>query len=193
MNFSIRMNSQVSTDAKAIFKMWLFLDRENIHLRNPSKTVVKDSMLFSLFDGAIDIKLDTLKSKRFDELGYDFYLLSLNNLKILKNLNDEEEDYLLLSTGKFDTFIIGINSKTGKSYRLSGFNGNDFFSLLADITEDPNSYPIFNQKISHKYFLNNFEVEKLNFKCLYEALRSKKIDRGKYPCLKRCSDPIVTH
>ena len=72
MSFSIKMNSQVSTDTKAIFKMWLFLDRENIHLRNPSKTVVKDNLLFLLFDGAIDIKLDTLKSKRFDELGYQF-------------------------------------------------------------------------------------------------------------------------
>ncbi len=189
LNFPYKIFSQVSTDAKSIFKMWLFLDKMNVYQRNP-KTTIKDDSLFSLFENVTDFKLDTLQSKGFDRIGYQFYLLHLNNLKILKDLNEDEAQSLLIFTGKFDSVIIGLNSKTGKSYRLLGFNGNDFLSFLIDITEN-NS--INNEGISQKKFFNEFKVEKLDFNCLNKALKDKNLDRRKYPCLIRYSDPIITH
>ena len=74
------------------------------------------------------------------------------------------------------------------TYRLKGFNGNDFLSFLRDFKE------IYKRKtdkaISSNKLIKKYKIPDVNFKCLYKGLRAKNIDIQKYPCLIRFSDPV---
>ena len=73
-----KIHAQSSTDAESMFKMWLFLDKENVQYRNTIKIdKTKDIALFSIFNNTVDFKIDTLKSAGLDNLGYSFYSLNL--------------------------------------------------------------------------------------------------------------------
>jgi hypothetical protein len=87
-------------------------------------------------------------------------------------------------------YVLCVNTISGRSYRLQGFYGNDFFSLLEDVKEE---YQKSNGKrLSTKSFLKNYSVEGIDFKCIYKGLRSG--DVKDYPCLKSCSDfTIIVH
>jgi hypothetical protein len=185
--------SQDSTDAKSVFKMWLFIDKENIYIRDSSKLVIKNDSLYTLFKISIDYKIDTLENKNFTRFGYEFYSISLNKCILLKELKYNDGQYLGMTSGLINTYIMCVNQKTGRSYRLFGFNGNDFLNFLSDVCEGFDSYPLSIAPILKKDFFNDYHIEGLDFKCLYDGLRAKKMDRKKYPCLKRCSDPISIH
>jgi hypothetical protein len=191
--FTIRIYSQDSIDVKSTFKMWLFLDMESVHLLHKKEAVVKNDSLYSLFKESRDYLFDTLASKDFKYFGYEFYSTMLSNSILLKDLKGDTGQYLGLFTGTMDTYILCVNKKTGKSYRLSGFNGNDFLNFLSDACEGFNSYSISIAPIPRNYILDNYHVDGLDFRCLYDGLRAKKMDRNKYRCLKRCSDPISIH
>jgi hypothetical protein len=186
MLFCMTFNSsaQNTTNAKALFKMWLFLDKLNVRDLEDTSKVSKDYLLFLAFYDVIELKLDTLTSQGFNALNYKFYSMSLDSLQ-LKKIPIKQEKELLLFAGGFKTFVIGVNHQTGQSYRLVGFNGNDFLSLLSDLKET--------NSVSNSMFFRNYKVEGLDFTCLYEGLRAKKKNIKQFPCLKRCSDPIISY
>ncbi len=197
--------AQVKTDAQSIFKMLIFLDRENSNFRGMDKMVFKNDSLYKEFSSVLYIKLDTLKIIR-DELSfgqpgvqYNFYQLMIydvtkrefaHNYSYKRKLSSDEEQFLGIFSGRGDSYIIAINKATGRSFRLRGFNSNDFLSFLADVKETYNG--IFGHKpLSTKAFFKNLQVENLDFECLYEGLSKKGINRNEYPCLLRISDPII--
>lgn len=78
--------------------------------------------------------------------------------------------------------------KNNRSFCLQGFNDNDFLAFLADFIEEYSDHNI--DKITVKGVLWNFKVEGLDFECLYQNLKQDKIDRDKYPCLKRVNELV---
>lgn len=185
------LKAQTNTDAEFLFKIWLFTDREN------SNGVYKNDSLFTAFSKTIDLKLE---KSEYNLLGieYQFYFLRLydiKNNKFIDNVSykrdlalDEIKNYTIPVNKYIGQYVIGLNPKTGMSYRLSGFNGNDFMGFLSDFKE---AFKLkYNRRLSSKKFLKQYHVEGIDFKCLYEGLKVKEVNRDKYPCLIRCSDPV---
>ncbi len=188
------LNAQSNTDANFIFKVWLFTDREG------SKEASKSDSLFTAFNAITELNLDKIDC---DLLGinYQFYHLRLYDIKNNKFINNvsysraiasnEIKNYSIPVNKYIGQYVIAINPRTGRSYRLSGFNGNDFLGFLSDFKEE------FKQKIksrlSNKKFLKGYYVEGIDFNCLYKGLKAQEVDRHKYPCLIRCSDPVSIH
>jgi hypothetical protein len=189
-----RLSAQVKTDAVSIFKMQIFLDKKNADFRGMDSTSVKGDSLYRSFCDVVELKLDTLKITGNYDLTksalapkYQFYRLLEYSYNRKLN-NNEQQFYWIFGRG---VSIIAINQKTGISYRLKGFNGNDFLGFLSDLKEE---YKEANdEKLTTKQFLNSYKVESMDFQCLYEGLISSELDRNKYPCLKRESDPVWVH
>jgi hypothetical protein len=179
---SFELFSQIQIDPISIFKMQLFLD---------SKNIIKNDSLYKAFSDVVDLKLDTLKIKGEYNLTksalspkYKFFQLKEHNYK--KELNEKELQLYWIFGDKVCS--IAINQETGKSYRLLGFNTNDFLSFLSDFRETYKEKQ--GEKLSVKQFLKNYAVSEIDFECLYKGLNNKEIDVKKYPCLVRSSDPI---
>jgi hypothetical protein len=182
--------AQKSTDVKDIFKMWLFMDRMNVSNDRDSLQVSKNYLLFKIFQETVDLKLDTLKSELLREMGYEFYSIRLDTSILWKDMPKRLERYLLLFTGTFNTFVLAVHPSLGKSYRLVGFNGNDFFNFLSDVKSGNSFYPY---PISQSDFFKSCKVDGVDFKCLYKGLSAKQVDKILFPCLNRVSDPIIIH
>jgi hypothetical protein len=187
---------QLTTDGKFLFKMWFFIEHVNQQARMENDFPMKDSTLFSMFNSTIDLKMDTLGKKGFDN---NFIFLSVAKMKNNMLVNDSaitynsKTKYLgYVSIPVYNCndlgYVLCVNSISGKSYRLQGFYGNDFFSLLQEIKED---YKKSNNKwLSTKSFLKNYGVDGIDFECIYKGLGSG--DAKDYPCLRSCSDFTIT-
>ena len=150
--------------------------------------------MFQYFVENLDLKLDTLRNTFPGH--YLFLRLPTKNTTTNKSITYHTE---LSNTDTFwfgsvddncEEYIVGINLKTGSSYRLRGFKGNDIFSLYRDIQhvrkfldEEPISF----NKFSRKY-----EVEHLDIRCLYNAFKHRRTDASRYPCLHTCEPKMIT-
>jgi len=183
--------SQIKTDATSIFKMQLFLDNKNLILTGLDTAIIRDDSLYNSFSDVVNLKLDTLEIKgnyylTKSSLSPKYKFFQLKEHSYRKALN-ELEMHLYRVFG--DTFCsIAINQETGKCYRLLGFNTNDFLSFLADFREEYREKQ--EKKLGVSYFLKNYSVNNIDFYCLNKGLKRHKVDRKKYPCLVRASDPI---
>lgn len=182
--------SQIKTDAVSVFKMHLFLDHKNVKFKESDSTIKNDSLYKAFTDVAI-LKLDSLaitgdynltKSALIPK--YKFFQLKEHSYK--KKLNEKELQLFWIFGDNVSS--IAINQETGKSYRLLGFDTNDFLSFLSDFLEDYKEKQ--GEKLTVKQFFKNYTVDKIDFECLYNGLRNNEIDRKKYPCLVRASDPV---
>jgi hypothetical protein len=196
----LHSNAQLKVDAVSIFKMQLFVDNKNSNFRGMDSMVIKNDSLYKAFSDAVDFKLDTLKitgnwelTKSVFATHYQFYqLLAYDNQKkshtqniiYKRKLNSNEEQFFMIG----GSCVLAINQKTGLSYRLKGFNSNDFLNFLSDFKEAYKEST--GDKLSTSEFLKNYKVYGLDFQCLYQGLKQDNIDRDKYPCLKRISDPV---
>jgi hypothetical protein len=190
--------AQLKTDAKSILKMQLFLNNRNVDFRGIDPKVLKNDSLYNVFTDLIDLKLDTLKITGKYEITtsvfapkYHFYKINVKNKSNIiykRELYNDEGQYIGLNSGFYNIYIIGINLVTGKSYRLLGFDTNDFLGFLSDFKELYKEKQ--GEKLTTKQFLKDYKVDELDFECLYNGLKSEEIDRKKYPCLGRVNDPI---
>lgn len=195
-----RSDAQLKVDAPSIFKMQLFLNSKIEVVGGKDAAVVISDSLYKACSDAVDFKLDTLKitgswelTKSVFSSQYRFYQLLAyddqkktytKNIIYKRKLNDLEEQFFLIR----ESCVLAINQRTGLSYRLKGFNSNDFLNFLSDFREAYKEST--GSGLSIKDFLKNYKVEGLDFECLYKGLRQDETDREKYPCLKRASDPV---
>ncbi len=199
--FTIRGVAQLRTDAQSIFKMYLFLGRVNVDFKGIDKKVSKNDSLYKVFSGVISLNLDTLKIIKNSFNGeqsipkFSFYELLIydsvkmdytENVTYQRRLDASEDQFFGIPVGGSNGYIIAINQVTGKSYRLKGFDTNDFLTFLSDFKEEYNKGE--KKSLPTRRFLNLYKVEKLNFECLYKGLTAKEIYRDKCPCLKRTGD-----
>ncbi|WP_306353305.1 hypothetical protein [Flavobacterium sp. '19STA2R22 D10 B1'] len=187
------LKAQSKTDVEDVFKMQLFLNKRNIIFTRGDNSAIKNDSLYKSFKNLISLKIDTLKIDNDIEglqydMNYKFYKIKDLNISYNKELVGHENSYISVVCWDPDYCILAINEKTGASYRLTGFDTNDFLSFLSDFKEKYNHQNKKNLKTST--FLNNYKVQDLDFKCMYKGLRSKEMDRNKYPCLRRCNDPM---
>lgn len=188
---SFNLYSQIKIDAVSIFKMQLFLDKNDIELGKFDLTTVKSDSLYKAFNEIVDLRIDTLKitgdhylTKSALSPKYTFFQLTSHSYK--KKLSEKELQLYWIFGDHVCT--IAINQETGKSYRLLGFNTNDFLSFLSDFREEFKIKQ--GEKLTVKHFLKNYIVEDVDFECLYNGLRSGEADTKSYPCLVKASDPV---
>ncbi|KAA5536541.1 hypothetical protein F0919_02415 [Taibaiella lutea] len=187
------LNAQKNTDPVSLFKMMLFLDKDNVVFRGMDTNVVKNDSLYDVFRDYYNISFDTLKPNNNLALRdyFQFYRLDIRKLKGNRKLQNNEAQYIGIFTGTMQEYILAMNLETGICYRLQGFRGNDFLMFLTDFKD---MYKEKEQKpLSNSTFLKKYNVDGLDFECLYKGLRAKDYDSEKYPCLKRCSDPFKAH
>jgi len=191
--YYININGQENWNIEFIFKMQLFNDLSINAYSTDEVYLDKTNILFTNFISDVDIKLDTLKSQNINN-DYHFFFLRSANLYLDTSKNNNFE---WMIAANIDTYyILCINIKTQFSYRLAGFNGNDFLNFMSDYREYHNLSNL-REYMSDKQFLMECTVEKIDFNCLYKGLHDKNWNRNKYPdkypCLKRVSDPIITN
>ena len=200
--YSLNLTAQFKTDAEYIFKIQLFLNMNNIMFKEIDTSTQKNDSLFNNFNNLVLLNMDTLKiSGDFDLTKsvfapkFEFYKINLgsaekSSLRYKRELSGKE-DYFLIGGGTFEILVLAINIKTGKSYRLSGFDINDFLGFLSDFKEEYNKNNF--EKLSASKFIKNYHVKYLDFECLYRGLKSETINRKKFPCLRRVNDPVVSY
>lgn len=174
--------SQQSTDGKYLFTMWLFLEHVNQTYRTEDAFPIKDSSVFSLFTKNINFHLDTLKSTGFPD-SYLFLALNLHDSSLIYNQSTKYLNYIGIPSF-CSRYVLCVNELNGKSFRIQGFTGNDFFSLLKDLKNDV--YRRNELRLTTKSFIKNYYVEGIDFKCIYKGLLSGEYDLHKYPCLYDC-------
>jgi hypothetical protein len=162
-----------------IFKMQLFLNG-----RNSKNSVSKN---YRYFSDVISFKIEPLKvennlSGNIDS-EYTFYKVNASEIKF----PTDKSTVFDISCPSNGYFVLGINLKTGASYRLAGFEMNDFFSFFNDFKNNFTGINLKRLKVNN--FIKNYKVENLDFNCLCMGLKNiDDIDSFKYPCLKKCED-----
>jgi len=190
--FISKTNAQDTINVNSVFKMHLFLDRFNIKSFNVSR----NDILYNTFSKNINLSFDTLKTYEINQK-YSFYSLdAVNDISYNSIPQDDSELFFYIYYGFVSKYVICIDNTSGMSYRLMGFNGNDFLNFLSDYREFHNSKG-YNDYMSDKKFLKECKVEGLDFQCLYKGLHDKNWNKNRYPnkysCLQRVSDPIVIY
>ena len=175
---SVNIIAQNKVDVESIFKMQLILDKE---IRKDID-VLKGDSLYIEYSKSIKITPKSLAAVNIDK-SYVFLSLRLfDDVVRIPSESDENNKFfemrIHLAGTRYYTLCININN--GRSYRLEGFNGNDFLNFLTDYTQ--------NENISVKEFLKKCSVERIDFNCLYKGLKENVRNTYKYPCLKRVSD-----
>ncbi len=189
--FANTIFAQHTTDGKFLFKMWLFLEHDNSLSKYSTTFPVKDSSVFNLFITKIDLKLDTLKSIGFPNK-YIFLALTFNKAKGTETQEspvfyEKKTSYLeYIDIPSFcSRYVLCINKLTGTSFRLQGFTGNDFNNLFSELVNRDDTQFSTKNNITIKSFLKKYYVEGIDFKCIYEGLKSNNNLR-KYSCLSSC-------
>ena len=185
----IKLTGQSYVDVVFIFKLSIFLDKINNEKSNGTY-YRKDTALFNAFNNKTNLKIDTLTTEGFESTSLQFYRLHLDSIDVSDIANDEEQNILLFS-GMNSILILSIDLNTGQTYRLRGFNNNDFSSFLADLNQKDKAFKAIKNK--KKYFLKTYNVPGIDFPCLFKAFNYKKMEREKYKCLCKYSTPISVY
>lgn len=191
--YASNLFSQSKTEVEDIFKMHLFLEKKNIYRSDLDNKISKNDSLYDSFKKSCSLKIDTLKIETdvFFPSDGDFVFFSLSDVKYNEGLTYSESWFLKIDLGYDIKYVIAINKLTGRSYRLSGFNTNDFLSFFTDISKSYKSW--YFKKLKMSKFLKSYKVESLDFKCINKGLKQDVIDKDKYPCLRSCSDTFSIH
>lgn len=196
---SFEVYSQNEINAEILFKTHLFLNASDLDEYNYQKgdtKLIKSSFLLEDFINNINLELDTLK--KIDN--YSFYGIKEVNEKE-KSLLKTSTDYIHLSGSNIKDYLIAVNHITGRSYKLKGFDMNDFLFLYGDFRQ---SYlRIHNKRINKKWFFKYVKIKSLDFKCMYKGLKSKRdvvtrqdmdyIFYDRYKCLRSVNRYFSPH
>ena len=184
----LTLKAQSSVDVEDIFKLELFLDNK---FPNNSSTedFCKNDSLYQVFSNSTELYIDTLEvESELYELRDPFQYYKIDLKKVHQKLSSDVLESLSLSYGFNSICILAINPNTGLTYRLRGFNGNDYLTFLQDFKE------IYKEQtgntLSSNTLIKKYKLPEVDFKCLYKGLKANSRDTRKYPCLIRHSDPF---
>ena len=186
----LTLKAQSSVDIEDIFKLQLFLDKKSSS-HSSTKDLVKNDSLYQVFSNSIELYIDTLEveSKLYEFRDpFQYYKIDLKNVTQKLSSEDYEIQSLSLFYGFNSICILAINPKTGLTYRLRGFNGNDYFTFLQDFKEIYKGQT--GNTLSSNKLIKKYKLPEVDFKCLYKGLKANSRDTRKYPCLIRYSDPV---
>jgi hypothetical protein len=186
-------SAQSKVDVESIFKMQLFLEKTNVEV--DKFEIAKNYALYVIFKEETLMQIDTLETINIHN-NFQFYSFDIDSGLSYKTpiISSDTFYFICLIHGATTKYILCVDMNRGKSYRISGFNGNDFLSFLIDYRKYHNDL---GGNLSDKKFIKNSYVEGVDFKCLYKGLHAKNPNtinhRYKYPCLKRVTDPFRAH
>jgi hypothetical protein len=178
--------SQEKIDGEFVFKTQLFLEKKVV--KGVSGFEGKSRHHLSFFLDKVDLTLDTLSSKGFDDRYLFLRLSTTGGINYKNDAIRSDSSFALLIESGCDEYVLALNKFNGKSYRLKGFQGNDFFSLFFDINRDLKREN--KGSLSLKLYRKNSSVDLLDFDCLYTAFKSGEFNTEKYPCLKSCENAM---
>lgn len=185
--------AQTRKDVASVFKMQIFLNKKKGYTQRHDHGIHKSDSVYAVFSKLNNFKIEKLKVissiDPYDDNDslFSFYFIDIKNSTLGAELDDIKDQDIILGWGPTSSYILAISNQTGRSYRLFGFDSNDFFSFLEDYK---NEYlEEMHHKLSTKIFLKKVKVSKLDFECLYKGLKDPE-NRSKYRCLDRCSDPF---
>ncbi|MBN9285642.1 MULTISPECIES: hypothetical protein [unclassified Flavobacterium] len=170
---SLNAFSQANNDIKKSFVL-RFLEENIVVVKN------KDTKYNLYNPDFIEIEINNLNNYDSDYMFYRFKL-GENTIKA----NDEKLE-ILFNSSSCNEYILALNIINKKSYRIKGFNGNDFLFLLKDISELSTERKTIKKIVSE---LDKIHIG-VNFTDIYNAL--KKLDYNA-DCLKSCSEPKEAH
>jgi hypothetical protein len=185
-------------NTESIFKMQIFMD-SSPYIYKENQNVKRNDSIYSLFSDTYELKLNALRTNHYYHYFDNFEFLELliydtnkgkftDNVITRKEISNDIKPYSI-GAGKGNRYVLAVNVKNGKSYRVVGFNGNDFLELIRDFFEIYNFSAT--KRIESKQFIKNYEVDSLDLKCLFHGLISNNFDRTKFPCLTRVNDLII--
>ena len=177
------LKAQNNIDIDDIFKMQLFLDRKNI-MHSSTFNITKNDSLYKEFKESLTLEIDTLKNVNNLSVFIDpfkYYKIDLRFLYQKIPKSDSSVQSLSLPLGMTTILIIAVNQNNGLTYRLKGFNGNDFFNYFRDVKSI--YFKQIGISLSKNKFINKYSVENLDFRCLFKNIEDS-------PCLIKYSEPI---
>lgn len=130
----------------------------------------------------LEFKIDTLQAKGLEE----FIFLSIS--PVFQNPTSISLDRIPIVPENCREYILVITRRGKSVFKLKGFHINEFPYFLMLLKEL--KYPHLN---SHKQFVNNYFVEKLDLSCLYKASKASRLTKDKFGCLSTCSELTTTH
>lgn len=130
----------------------------------------------------LNFKIDTLNSRGIQ----GFLFLSIS--PVFGNPKNIPLDSIPIVPENCEEYIIAINKKTKKVFKLKGFRMNEF-SYFLDLLNELN----YSHLSSSKNFYRYYYVENIDLECLYKASRNRKKYASKFPCLSSCSELVTTH
>ena len=164
MLFGVTAISQQIPDYSEMFKMQLFTELSVV--TNDHDFVAKNANVFSIVNSSTNVTLHPLKSEGFHE---KFLFFEVDATKG-KDIEYNESEYRLnLLIGWGSKYIFCIDTSSFILYRITGFNGSDFWDFL-EVCQDKQRLRSFNIN----KFVKNHKVDNVNFKCIYKGLRAKK-------------------
>lgn len=160
ISFGQKTTSQNFDTVKVIFnaKMAVMYQKKNIHDTNYFRNYLDIAPKFKILESiGFDDKIV------FFEIDSKAYPDSLN--QIIDSINKTIHYYSYFGNSKYP-FIFAYDLRGGRLFRLQGCENNDFESLYWYM-KNANLYDksLFTSK---RKFLNAFNVEDLDFNCLYE-------------------------
>lgn len=116
------------------------------------------------------------------KIGNDYLYTDSINFIVLDSFQIHNSKIFKDNYFKDSVYVVAVDN--GKLYRLKGFSYNDFPFLLKLYLDQLEDYSI--NRILHRMnrACNYNGIVNVDFKCLYDAFRSKEINYDLFPCLE---------
>jgi hypothetical protein len=168
-------------DANFVFKTMMILDFNDF-------SIEFNSNVFSEYLKSFEIYPDTLIGSYPGENNFLILRVELDNpsrMKVAKK-NEITECFFLKGTAR--EYILAINRRSSKVYRISGFSSCDFADLLSDMEYRK-------KQLMNRYFLRyklkrEFRIQSVDIGCLFDAI-GKPYNPEKYPCTRRVTEAEI--
>jgi hypothetical protein len=175
-----------------IFKLMLFLESENPSFKDSERKDLAKSDSTLIYFLNENLIIDTLINESENiEVLKDYLFFSFKTQSDTTKDNIFSSKFYVSYWFNCKQFILAVNIKNNKAFRMGGFDQNDFFAFLRDVKIEvlKASQHI---NVTTKKILKSLHVDKINFDCIYYGLLDdKKINSieyyRKYPCLINCT------
>lgn len=182
-------------DYEHIFKNWIYLEKKSDLLISKDEfkfLTIKNDSIYELFKNNTALKISDVNNNLPKNFVVKQLILNEKNIKNNNELTPHDASIKGFSYTNqcLGSLILIFNIKTGISYRISGFKGNDTLTFLFDFKDS--LYESTEKQYTENKIINSYYIEDVDLKCLLKGLRSKNPkDTVKFPCLQSCLGEII--
>jgi hypothetical protein len=181
--YNTSFSQQKAVNVDLIFKLQFFIDYQN----DDYEALRNDSILSVLLnDCEIVIEKVEIEHNRFVAFPPDFEVYRM----LEYSFKNDIRYYGAIDFFESYSYMIAINNATGRSYRLRGFNSNDFNSFFTDYLE---TFYFYDRKITKrkiKELKDLISIDGLDIDCLFRSISQVGRNVIEFPCLRSRNDPV---